>query len=176
VVTGEPGTPVKVQLIRSSHRRSGGDPDAAARAVEAETRFGVDLYRELVKTEHGNLFFSPHSIDSKWVRDEIRRARKSEVREQRRKLFPIRLCDFDAIRDWEAFDADTGKDLAVEIREYFVPDFSTWKDHDAFEAAYARLKRDLRLDQAEEPPGVRDLLNAGLDLGCAHFARLRRQQ
>jgi len=27
------------------------------------------------------------------------------------------------------FDADTGKDSAREIREYFIPDFSNWKNH-----------------------------------------------
>lgn len=39
-------------------------------------------------------------------------------------------------------------DLAVELREYFIPDFSNWKDHDAFEVSFARLLEDLR---AEEP-------------------------
>ena len=42
------------------------------------------------------------------------------------------------------FDADTGKDLAVEVREYFTPDFSNWKAHDSFEAAFARLQKDLK--------------------------------
>ena len=42
---------------------------------------------------------------------EIRKARNAELKEQRRKLFPIRLVDFDTICDWECFDADTGKDL-----------------------------------------------------------------
>ena len=41
-------------------------------------------------------------------------------------------------------DPRTGKDLAEEVREYFIPDFSNWKDHDAFEAAFARLLRDLK--------------------------------
>jgi serpin B len=58
------GTPVKVQLIRSSVRRQAGDPAAAADAVTAETHFATDLYRQLSTTEHGNLFFSPHSIDT----------------------------------------------------------------------------------------------------------------
>ena len=37
-----------------------------------------------------------------------------------------------------------GKDMAREIREYFIPDFSNWKDHDAFEAAYQRLMEDFK--------------------------------
>jgi len=41
------------------------------------------------------------------------------------------MTDFETLRDWTCFDADTGKDLAVEVREYFIPDFSNWKNHDA---------------------------------------------
>ena len=48
------------------------------------------------------------------------------------------------LRDWECFDADSGKDLAVEVREYYIPDFSQWKDLDAFEVAFNRLLRDLK--------------------------------
>jgi hypothetical protein len=36
------------------------------------------------------------------------------------------------------------KDSAIEIREYFVPDFSTWKDHDSYKQAFDRLLRDLK--------------------------------
>jgi uncharacterized protein YjbI with pentapeptide repeats len=87
---------------------------------------------------------SEHSLGSEWVMTEIRRARRQERREQRRKLFPIRLCSFDMLRSWECFDADSGKDLGVEVREYYVPDFTHWNDDDAFETAFARLLRDLR--------------------------------
>jgi hypothetical protein len=34
----------------------------------------------------------------------------------------------------------------VELREYFIPDFSNWKDQDAFEAAFARLQKDLQAE------------------------------
>jgi hypothetical protein len=30
------------------------------------------------------------------------------------------------------------------VREYFIPDFSNWKDHDSFEARFKRLLNDLR--------------------------------
>ncbi len=93
------------------------------------------------------IVLSKHSIQSEWVMTEIRKARETEKKEKRRKLFPIRLCDFETLRDWTCFDADTGKDLAVEVREYFIPDFSKWKDHDAFESAFARLKKDLETEK-----------------------------
>jgi hypothetical protein len=57
------------------------------------------------------------------VMTEIRKARETEKKEKRRKLFPIQLCNFETLRDWTCFDADTGKDLAVEVREYFAPIF-----------------------------------------------------
>jgi len=50
----------------------------------------------------------------------------------------------EAIKKCEAFDADSGTDVAVEIRKYFIPDFSNWKDHDSFEAAYQRLMQDFK--------------------------------
>ena len=74
---------------------------------------------------------------------------KQEKRENRRKSFPITLIPFDRIREWERFDSDSGKDLGVEIREYFIPDFSNCKDHDAFEDAFARLLRDLREERRQ---------------------------
>jgi len=95
------------------------------------------------------LVLSEHSLGSEWVMTEIRKARKAERREGRRKLFPIRLVDFERLRDWECFDADSGKDLGVELREYFIPDFQHWKDHDAFEAGAARLLKDLRAEEAK---------------------------
>ncbi len=94
------------------------------------------------------LVLSQNSIHSEWVMTEIRRARQAELRDRRRKLFPIRLVDWETIRAWECFDADTGKDLAVEVREYFVPDFSHWKDHDSYQQSFDRLLRDLKASEA----------------------------
>jgi len=90
------------------------------------------------------LILSPHSIESEWVKTEIAKARRREVRDRRRVLFPIRLAPFETLRDWECFDADTGKHSAREIREYFIPDFSNWKDHDSFQKAFQRLLNDLK--------------------------------
>jgi hypothetical protein len=75
---------------------------------------------------------------------EIAEARKREVRDQRRVLFPIRLASFETLRDRECFDADTGKDSAREIREYFIPDFSNWRNHDSYQEAFQRLIADLK--------------------------------
>ena len=90
------------------------------------------------------LVLSEHSIASEWVTTELRRCRRAEKKENRRKLFPLRLTSYETLQDWECFDADYGKDLAVEVREYFIPDFSNWKDYDSYQLALDRLLRDLK--------------------------------
>lgn len=92
------------------------------------------------------IVLSEHSMSSEWVKTEIYYARQEEVRTQRRKLFPISLVDFQTLRTWTAFDADTGKDMGREVREYFVPDFSNWKDHATYKVALDRLLRDLKAE------------------------------
>jgi hypothetical protein len=95
------------------------------------------------------LILSPNSMKSEWVKTEIAKARKREMREKKDVLFPVRLVSFEAIRDWECFDADAGKDSAREIREYFVPDFSDWKNHDKYKASFERLLQDLKAGEKE---------------------------
>lgn len=90
------------------------------------------------------IVLSEHSMQSEWVKTEIRNARQREAKEGKQVLFPIRMVPFETVRDWKAFDADTGKDMAVDIREYFIPDFTDWKDHDSFEASYQRLMKDFK--------------------------------
>ena len=111
------------------------------RKIHEQIFSAIQVYDKLL------IVLSEHSLQSEWVMTEIRRARKTEREENRRKLFPIRLVDFDAIQKWECFDADSGKDLAVEMREYYIPDFSNWTDHDALEKGFARLLRDLKAEE-----------------------------
>jgi hypothetical protein len=49
------------------------------------------------------------------------------------------------LKKWECLDSDTGEALAEKFRKYHIPDFSNWKNHDAFERAFARLEKDLRM-------------------------------
>lgn len=94
--------------------------------------------------EHDRLLLvlSSSSMRSDWVLSEILKARSKE-----KLLFPIRLVDFEAIRRWEAFDADSGTDLARAIREYPIPDFSDWQNEGAFKKALEKLLRDLKPGQ-----------------------------
>jgi hypothetical protein len=81
---------------------------------------------------------------SNWMKIEIANARAREEQQKRQMLFSIALVPFDHIEDWKLFDADRGIDSAREIREYFIPDFSNWKDHDSYAKAFDRLLRDLK--------------------------------
>ena len=90
------------------------------------------------------LLLSESSMRSRWVEQEIRRARKAELREGRKKLFPIRLVSYEELQAWECLDSTSGEDLAEEVRSYFIPDFSNWKNHDDFEREFARLYASLK--------------------------------
>lgn len=65
--------------------------------------------------------------------------------------FPISLVPFAKIREWSCFDADTGKDSAREIREYFIPDFCSSRDRDSYQQAFQRLLRDLIAEENGKP-------------------------
>jgi hypothetical protein len=45
------------------------------------------------------------------------------------------------------------EDSAEEVRKYHIPDFSNWKNHDAFEKAFAQPSLKLRPDR----PSGKDL-------------------
>jgi len=90
------------------------------------------------------LILSEASMKSNWVETEIYKALNREREEGKRILFPIGLVDFNKIKAWECFDADSGKGMAREVREYFIPDFSEWKKDTQFEESFARLLTDLK--------------------------------
>ncbi|MFT3827392.1 MAG: toll/interleukin-1 receptor domain-containing protein [Chitinophagaceae bacterium] len=92
------------------------------------------------------LVLSEASIESGWVGTEIFAARDREIREGKQLLFPIRLSSFDVIQKWQAFDADTGKDLAREIRQYYIPDFSNWLHPETYEVNLQKLLESLTLE------------------------------
>ena len=92
------------------------------------------------------VILSDHSVKSNWVETEISKARKREIREGSQILFPLRLIDFDKLKTWECFDADTGRDSARDIREYDIPDFSQWTNQDFYRQAFLRLLADLKIE------------------------------
>jgi hypothetical protein len=103
------------------------------------------------------LVLTESSMNSTWVRHEIKRARQKERDTRREVLFPISLVPHSEIRKWECFDSDTGEDLAEKAREYHIPNFSNWKDEDEFEKAFADLMRDLRREDQKRAGDARAL-------------------
>jgi TIR domain/Pentapeptide repeats (8 copies) len=101
------------------------------------------------------LILSEHSMNSNWVKGEIASARAREDREKQQLLFPIALAPFEDVKQWKLFDADRGIDSAREVREYFIPDFSNWKNHDAYQRAFSVLVKDLTLSSAMKLSGRR---------------------
>jgi hypothetical protein len=92
------------------------------------------------------LILSQSSMNSEWVETEIAHARQKELAQKRQVLFPISVVRYEAVRAWKCFDADTGKDSAGKIREYFIPGFTQWKDHVQYQKAFDHLMRDLMND------------------------------
>ena len=56
--------------------------------------------------------------------------------------------------EWKCADSRSGKDLAEEVRQYFIPDFSNWKDHDAFEKSFGKLLADLKSEEKKPDPSI----------------------
>jgi hypothetical protein len=124
----------------------------ASKDVQGGKKLHVQIDEAIRVYDRLLLVLSPHSMASEWVKPELRKAFNLERGEGKRNLFPIGLVPYEAVRDWECFDADHGKDLAVEVREYFIPDFSNWKGHDAFEGAFSHLLRDFKkADETSSP-------------------------
>jgi hypothetical protein len=109
---------------------------------------GKKLFEQIERAIHLHdkllVVLSKSSLSSNWVQTEIKRARKQEHKTGERKLFPIRLCDMETLKDWECFDADSGRDIAEEVREFFIPDFSEWTKKEMFKSEFTKLCRDLR--------------------------------
>jgi len=48
--------------------------------------------------------------------------------------------------DSRASTRTPGRIQRGEIREFFIPDFSDWKNHDSYQKAFQRLLKDLKAD------------------------------
>jgi hypothetical protein len=99
-----------------------------------KTRYGIDeairLHDKLL------LVLSKNAIASGWVEHEVKMALTKERKEKRTILFPVRL-------DQAVLESPLA--WATEIRhERNIGNFTGWKDHDRYQAAFTRLLRDLK--------------------------------
>lgn len=132
------------QRLHARMRQAGLRVWFAPEDVKGGDYFFEQIERAIQLHDRLLLVLSEDSIQSKWVEREIRKTRKVERAEKRRKLFPITLTDYETLKKWECLDSDSGEDLAEEVRKYHILDFSNWKNHDAFEKVFVRLEKDLR--------------------------------
>lgn len=88
------------------------------------------------------LLLSEHAVNSSWVKHEVQIALACEIAQDRTILFPLRL-DEEVIH--------TSKDWAAQLRESrHIGDFTGWKDHDTYQAAFRRLLRDLKAEPVKK--------------------------
>lgn len=83
------------------------------------------------------LILSEHSVNSDWVEHEVETALAREHRDKRTILFSIRMDN--AILEHEY----TGWTALVH-NERHIGDFTGWKDHGRYQAAFERMMRDLK--------------------------------
>ena len=93
---------------------------------------GIRLHDKLL------LLLSESSVSSAWVETEVKIALERERNERRRILFPIRIDDA-VLTHREGWPT-------VIRNDHVIGDFRQWKQHDAYQDAFARLLRDLRTD------------------------------
>jgi hypothetical protein len=81
------------------------------------------------------LIFSKDSVESNWVKHEVKEALDLEIDRGKPVLFPVRVDDFvmESNADW----------VANIKKKRHIGDFTRWKDHDAYQAAFTLLLRDL---------------------------------
>ncbi|NTW83754.1 MAG: toll/interleukin-1 receptor domain-containing protein [Chlorobiaceae bacterium] len=82
------------------------------------------------------LILSEHSVQSDWVEHEVEHALELEKERKKGMLFPVQVDD-------AIMDSKTGWAGNVK-RQRHIGDFTLWKDHDAYKAAFDRLLRDLK--------------------------------
>lgn len=128
---------------------------------EDDTKAGVKLQPQIFKAiddvDKVLVVLSDASITRDWIRMELFHARAREIKEGIEVLFPIRITSIENVRKWELIDADRGADLAREIREYFILDFTDWKNETFFVTQFARLLRDLMKPSANQPSRLDNL-------------------
>jgi hypothetical protein len=89
---------------------------------------------------------SEHSMSSQWVNSELHRAYQRQRSEKQNILFPISIVPYGKVKEWRSFDSDSGKDLAVELREYLIPCIDNWTDNKKFSAFVDAIVKGLSTD------------------------------
>lgn len=100
---------------------------------------------------------SKNSMKSNWVQTELASAIERERKEKTRVLFPVAIEDINVIKEWECFDPDSGIDIARELRSYYIPDFSNWKNDNKFNEQLEKVVKALADDPIRRSPEQQDI-------------------
>jgi len=136
-----------VSLLHTRLRDAGIRTWCAAKHMMPGQKIKAQIDKAIRTHDKLLLILSEHSVQSSWVATEIIESKAKEAATGRQVLFPIRLIHFEHLRDWSHFDSDLGADIAKEIREYYIPDFSGWNDPIKFDRAFEALVSSLQKEE-----------------------------
>jgi hypothetical protein len=113
--------------------------------AKEDLRLGAKIRPSLDESirQHEKLLvvLSQESIASDWVEQEIETALAIEREERRPVVLPITI-------DNAVMQTSTGWPAFIKYTRN-IGDFTNWKDHDAYQRAFARLLQDLKAESAE---------------------------
>ncbi|MEM8484929.1 MAG: toll/interleukin-1 receptor domain-containing protein [Bacteroidota bacterium] len=116
--------------------------------VPDELKGGQDLQLRTNQAlgQHGKLvlILSDSSMASDWVAAELKGMRELEKQERRRMLFPVSLASPPMLQSWTLMEPGSFINLAKELRQYPIPNFSDMHHEPSYESALVQLLRDLK--------------------------------
>lgn len=116
--------------------------------VPDELKGGQDLQLRTNQAlgQHGKLVLvlSDSSMASDWVAAELKGMRELEKQERRRMLFPVSLASPPMLQSWTLMEPGSFINLAKELRQYPIPNFSDLHHEPSYESALVQLLRDLK--------------------------------
>lgn len=116
--------------------------------VPEELKGGQDLQLQISQAIGRNdklvLILSDQSMASDWIGQELKATRDLEKQERRRLLFPVSLVHPGIVQSWTLMEPGTFVNLAKEIRQHPIPNFSDRHHEPSYQAALNQLLRDLK--------------------------------
>lgn len=116
--------------------------------IRPGTKLSESIFAAIDSFDRLIVVLSQNSMSSPWVNSELHRAFARQRKEGRNILFPISIVPREQVRKWSSFDADSGKDLAVELREFLIPSITDWKDDRAFKQFVDSIAKGLAANDA----------------------------
>ncbi len=116
--------------------------------VPDELKGGQDLQLRISQAIGRNdklvLVLSDSSMASDWIANELKAARELEKEERRRLLFPVSLASPPMVQSWTLMEPGSFINLARDLRQYPIPNFSDLHHQPSYDAALDQLLRDLK--------------------------------